>query len=175
MSGSPNFPPAIGVEVIRTFRSRSCRKISRSSIGSALLARVTASHLGKSLSPGHCETPQSPVPSSAHAMRSRSMASSAARPFGLRGKKLPSSKPASKTSIVGQRTHLDQGSLILLIRCDETAALARYLERVGDSLRRLLSLFQNLLRARHTAAGRLERTRSRRGDHSETGLVQSIG
>ena len=53
--------------------------------------------------------------------------------------------------------------------------MARYFKGAGDSLCRLLSFFQDLLRAWHTSAGRLERTRRQRADDREIGLAQGIG
>src|SRR6266404_4275082 len=70
---------------------------------------------------------------------------------------------------------LDLDDFSLLSRCDETAPLDRHLKGAGNSCRRLLSFFRDLLPTRCSSTRRLEWLRSERADYPAIGLVQSVG
>src|SRR6266496_4360212 len=88
---------------------------------------------------------------------------------------IPNRQTTSGSRIIFQCAFLDECAPVLLSGCNETAPLDRYLKGPGDSLCRLLSFFQNLLRALRSSAGGLERARCERADDPEIGVVQSIG
>src|SRR6266550_1008033 len=66
---------------------------------------------------------------------------------------IPNRQTISRSRVVLECALLDQCTPVLLSRCDETAPLDRYLKGVGDSFRRLLSFFPDLLSIRRSSTG----------------------
>src|SRR5512132_1983263 len=75
-------------------------------------------------------------------------------------------RPAKKIDVV----HFS-----LLSPCGETAALDRCFKGLGDSVRRLFSLFHHLLPTWRASAARLEQHHGKHADDPQTRLVQNIG